>query len=130
MSQIDFEGFDVPIDEVIEHFGVRGMRWGVRRRMEDSNSPERSSVDISKSKARKKAGLKLLGGAVAVGAVFVGANYLAKRAGENKRAKVNVLKNTRQGMAYMARGKGWMVETNSADAFEIAMRTVRERGGL
>lgn len=60
------------VNDFLEHFGVKGMRWGVRRR--NSSNENRSS----RSKTSRNLGLIGAGGILAAGAAFA-ARTLSRR---------------------------------------------------
>lgn len=130
-------------EDVLVHFGVKGMKWGVRKREGGSSSPSTSnstggsgsgggsSTPNSSGFNKKKAAL-ILGGAIGVAAIAAGSVYAAKHM-DSPISLVGVAKDasgSKKGKAYVdamlqepasivhaARGrdKGW---------------TFPERGGL
>jgi hypothetical protein len=70
---------DFAVDEFLAHYGVRGMRWGVRRDKESSgaNSDKAESSGMSR---QKKAAI-VLGSVFAVAAVGAGAYYAKQHFG-------------------------------------------------
>lgn len=67
---------DTEVDLFLEHFGVRGMRWGHRKAQKD-NQPKSS-----------KKTLKVLGTAAGVIAIGAGALYMQQHMAKNKRVSL------------------------------------------
>jgi hypothetical protein len=59
--------FDTP-DDVLEHFGVKGMRWGVRRQR--SSDSKVSGGKQKTSKKKRAAQIAIVGGVVVAGAIL------------------------------------------------------------
>ena len=58
----------ITYDDYLEHYGVKGMKWGVRKDRGDRTPEQQARRDKAKSVAKKAAvGLAVVGGAVAVG---------------------------------------------------------------
>lgn len=74
---------DDEVDEFLEHFGVKGMRWGVRK--------ERSSGDEVKAPLDKKALAKKVAVGAGAIAVAVGAAYLASSVAKNSNTTISSL---------------------------------------
>ena len=68
------------IDRILEHYGTKGMKWGVRKQR-SPKTPEQ----IAKSKARRKTAIKIGAGAVGAAAATAGVVY-AVRASKNRRS--------------------------------------------
>lgn len=70
------------VEDFLEHFGVKGMRWGVRRRLENSQyfapttKEERQRIRRSKSAHEGRVILGKLGASVAAA---VGSGYVARK---------------------------------------------------
>lgn len=71
------------VDEFLEHFGIKGMRWGVRKERSSSNEP--------KPPLDKKALVKKVAIGVGVIAVAVGAAYAAKSISQSGNVPVSSL---------------------------------------
>lgn len=69
---------DESIDEFLEHFGVRGQKWGVRKKNINSNNSE----TVSSGSSKKKKALKIAGGIAGVAAVAAGTIYVKKLLGQ------------------------------------------------
>lgn len=63
-------------DEFLEHHGIKGMKWGVRK--ERSGSSGQYSTNPGSDHAKLKKAAKIGGGVLAAAAVTAGAIYLAK----------------------------------------------------
>lgn len=63
-------------DAYIEHFGVKGMRWGVRK--ENKSSSSTTKIKEEKPNRNKKAAI-ILGSVAASAAIAAGAIYVKKR---------------------------------------------------
>lgn len=59
-----------PLDEILEHHGIKGMKWGVRR--------QRSGESSGSSSSRKKTAVKVGVGVLAVGGAAAATYVLAK----------------------------------------------------
>ena len=58
----------ITYDDYLEHYGVKGMKWGVRKDRRERTPEQQARRDKAKSVAKKAAvGLAVVGGAVAVG---------------------------------------------------------------
>lgn len=58
----------ITYDDYLEHYGVKGMKWGVRKDRRERTPEQKARRDKAKSVAKKAAvGLAVVGGAVAVG---------------------------------------------------------------
>ena len=58
----------ITYDDYLEHYGVKGMKWGVRKDRGERTPEQQARRDKAKSVAKKAAvGLAVVGGAVAVG---------------------------------------------------------------
>lgn len=58
----------ITYDNYLEHYGVKGMKWGVRKNRGERTPEQQARRDKAKSVAKKAAvGLAVVGGAVAVG---------------------------------------------------------------
>ena len=58
----------ITYDDYLQHYGVKGMKWGVRKDRGERTPEQQARRDKAKSVAKKAAvGLALVGGAVAVG---------------------------------------------------------------
>lgn len=72
------------VDMYFQHFGVKGMRWGVRKSRDSSSGSESSEVFGEKSEGSsrnyKKAAI-IAGSALGIAAIAVGGVYLANKAG-------------------------------------------------
>jgi uncharacterized protein (UPF0333 family) len=66
-------------DIYIEHFGTKGMRWGVRNAPKNASKSEKQKIDRKRSNV-KKASI-ILGSVAAVGAIGAGAYYAKKHFG-------------------------------------------------
>jgi hypothetical protein len=64
------------VEEFLEHFGVKGMKWGVRK--DRSGASGQSSSNPGSDHAKLKKAAKIGGGVLAAAAVTAGAIYLAK----------------------------------------------------
>lgn len=71
---------DAAIDAFLEHHGVKGMRWGVRKQRESGDPSDSSSKTTSNHKKLKTAGL-IIGGVAAVALIAAGAYYVSKNGG-------------------------------------------------
>ncbi len=67
---------DHEVDDFLEHFGVRGMKWGRRKSRAGSSSP-RSEAQRQEASANRKKNVKIAVGSAAVGAA-VAAAFMAK----------------------------------------------------
>lgn len=70
------DNIDISMEDFLEHFGVKGMKWGVRR--EDRSSNNKSSPD--KKSSEKDINWGAVKRTVAVGAGVLGVGYLGKKA--------------------------------------------------
>lgn len=70
------------LDDYLEHFGVKGMRWGHRKEEKAPLGPGRSR------KAQRKAAVKLGAGIAGIAAVTAGATFAARVLGERSRLPI------------------------------------------
>jgi len=68
---------DIRVKDVLEHFGVKGMRWGVRN---EDPTGESLKEPTNRAKHIKTAAI-VLGSAAAIGVIAVGALYAKKKFG-------------------------------------------------
>lgn len=64
-------------DDFLTHYGIKGMKWGVRRKSSSSDSSGSSSSSSGQTRlktAGKVAASVAIGGAVAAGAAYLGRN--------------------------------------------------------
>lgn len=43
------------VENALEHYGVKGMRWGVRRRLDQARAPQETSVSVKRNRKFQKA---------------------------------------------------------------------------
>jgi len=65
----------IVVDNFLAHYGVKGMRWGVRRSSRSKSSQEKSNRWTEDQKRK----LKTVGAIAAVGAIAVGAYYVSRK---------------------------------------------------
>lgn len=73
-----------PVDDFMAHFGVKGMKWGVRKRQDASSGTPSSKVfgETSEGSSRDyKKAVIIAGSVLGVAAIAVGGAYLAKKSG-------------------------------------------------
>lgn len=95
-------------DDVLEHFGVRGMRWGVRR--------SRSS---SGGKSHKKRNIAIGVGVLAVGAATAGVVL-------SSRGSTPITSVARA--PFSAAGKNWAIKANDGHTFEVLVANLARQG--
>lgn len=97
------------VEDFLEHHGVKGMRWGARRKSQSSNEPNRT-----KHFAKRAA----IGAGIGVSAVAVG--VILSRHGGKKISSPKV-------MPFMAKGKGWIVEAQDGRTFDMLVKGMTEQ---
>lgn len=91
--------FESP-DDVLEHFGVKGMRWGVRRKRGSTSSGKKSHLKRNLA----------IGGVLAVGAA-------AAAVALSSRGSAPVASVARA--PFSAAGKNWAIQANDGHTFEV-----------
>jgi hypothetical protein len=94
-------------DDVLEHFGVKGMKWGVRQR--------RSSERTRGQKIRRRVGIA----AVVTGAAFA-ATVLSSRGSTPISSAAS--------MPFQAAGRGWTMRASDAATFNGLARALVDAG--
>jgi len=81
-----------PLEEALEHFGVRGMHWGVRKKRDNQDYNQgdyRDTFDLSPPKPNNHTGAKVAAaGVVVVGAVATA--YVLKKYGSTRMPRSGV----------------------------------------
>jgi hypothetical protein len=102
------------IDErlYLEHFGVKGMRWGVRnKRPSGSSSPKSGEPDAAKAERRKEQAKKIAVGLGAAGIGVATAAMLVRHNKNKKMAEVETLhKNVLQAKRLFDAKKGLQID--------------------
>jgi hypothetical protein len=123
---LEHQGFSIEsTDDFLEHFGKAGMKWGVRTTEPSQSSG--SGQGYVGAKTRRKAGLKLLGGAAGVALIGAGTLYGAKfiiEKGHIPLANVNVTGQRMQDGSFMA--KSIMRQIGSKRMSDLHMPTMNE----
>lgn len=78
---------DQDVDNFLEHFGVRGQKWGVRK-------PKSARTETQKSHAARNRKLKAAGGILGAVAVIAGGLYAKKILNQNSTRRVSELRQT------------------------------------
>lgn len=82
------------VDDFLAHYGVKGMRWGVRRNSKDSSKAPKTKKELEEAARRKDVAKKIMIGAAAVAAVGV-AIYGARQVHNYNAAQAKVFKGER-----------------------------------
>lgn len=72
MNQMYLTGSYDENDDFLEHYGVKGMKWGVRKRRPASSGRRRSSQKAAQARATLGRGLKAVGGKIVAGSKVLG----------------------------------------------------------
>lgn len=88
---------EAEIDDFLEHFGVKGMRWGVRK-ANDTEDSSKSKLSPKTMRNLKIAAGVGVGAAVLVGGIFV-RNYMSSSGGRTTIAEVARMAETNPGHA-------------------------------
>ena len=126
-------------DDVLEHFGVKGMQWGVRKQQAASagKAVGRGAKATGKFAWEHKKGVAM----VAAGALLAATIVKGTRGGRHiSDAEIRRLPralrfqgaapkpNSRQLAPFMAQGKNWIVEANDGHTFDVLVRNLAEQG--
>lgn len=78
-------------EEVLEHVGVKGMRWGVRKERNSSSKPK-TSVELAAQKEHRKQVAKRVAIGVGVLTVVAGTAFVAYKLNQNGKLPISSLK--------------------------------------
>lgn len=79
---------DEDIMGFLEHFGIKGQRWGVRKKSKYFAPTTKSERKAIRRSASAKEGRRLIGNAIISASVGAGAGFIAKRLA---RKKLNII---------------------------------------
>lgn len=115
------------VNDFLEHHGVKGMRWGVRKTRNDSTkeSSEVSTKDSSR-KNLKRAGI-ILGAAVGIAAIAGGAYYAKKHFNVSMKDSANISDSAKKFAKSMAEEPLGIVHSSRGRNVGF---TFPQRGGL
>lgn len=124
------------VDEQIylEHFGTKGMKWGVRRQQKRAAKTEvkeaKNEVALAKEhlktargvrKEQRRASLKRAAPFAAGVAVVAGAAATTVVLSNSGATPMKTLSS----MSFTAQGKDWVTQASSGEALDVAMATLR-----
>jgi len=133
--------------EFLEHFGVKGMKWGVRRaerrvlkahaKLDEQNEARMDRLETRAKRTQAvKAVAKVSAAAIAVGGSIYVAKKLKER-GVKSKSPLNRKREVEKGkeavrLAFGAkgidkRGKPWSIQTNDGHAFAMMVKELANR---
>ena len=131
-----------PVEDFLAHYGVKGMKWGQRREAQRAANAQvkeakaaLKSVKAVRNEGRKSAAVSVAKKAAVATAVVAGAALAASivaKSGGKPASSISGVSPTGRPLFSASgvnakTGKKWLVETNSGQAFDIAMKELSSR---